>query len=51
MKLGRTTMNNNSTDKTWDFWYNDEDDKMYVLYETIEKNISVLRLVEKEILE
>lgn len=41
----------NSNKKTWDFWYDDEDNKHYSVYETLDNGILVLKLSESEILE
>lgn len=43
--------NSNSANPIWDFWYDDENEKFYLLYEELEKNKSTLKLAEREVLE
>lgn len=43
--------NSYNLDKAWDFWYDDEKEKFYILYEKLMNNDVELILAERDILE
>ena len=43
--------NSNKITNVWDFWYNNKNYKFYLIYEILEKDISVLKLLESDYLE